>query len=531
MSLRRTALAACLCALFSASAALGAEPRRFALCIGNLDGGAGTRPLRYPERDARRIHDILTRLGGVKREDARLLLGADSREVRRALGELSAAILRAKAEGAATQLVVYYSGHARDGDLRLGSSRLPLEELRLALASSPADVRIGFIDSCQSGAITRRKGLREAPAMDVDQLRSAAASAPKGLVLIASSAADEESQESDEINASFFTHYLATGLLGDADTSGDGKVTLAEAYAYTYGRTLGATSSSRAGAQHPVYQFDLGGAGDVVLTELSPANGGLVFASAQEGLFTVLDGSRRAIAEVAKAPGSSRSLSLAPGRYLVKKRLEDSLLVGEVEVDDRMQPLDETRLLRTPLSKDPQKGADGARWSVTPMFLYQRFFDDGARNGLFPPALLFGVDLADRDDLGHGLAWGLDLAAGGGAATLALDQQSSVNFTFAELGGGASLWRDFPVGPLSLQLGARVGFIYLHRAFDNRPDLPSQYFFTLTPGLTAAVSWRFANRWTALGRARLNYLFYNVDKNQSLGFADFGLGVEYAFGE
>src|SRR5207245_7416203 len=105
---------------------------------------------------------------------------------------------------------------------------------------------------------------------DVQRARGAD---PRGLVLIASSAADEESQESDEISGSFFTHYLASGLLGDADASGDGKVTLAEAYAYAYGRTVGSTAETRAGAQHPVYLHDLGGAGDVVPTELAPARG------------------------------------------------------------------------------------------------------------------------------------------------------------------------------------------------------------------------------------------------------------------
>src|SRR5437016_6197366 len=126
-----------------------AESRRFCLCIGNSEGGAGTRPLRYAERDARRIHDILLRLGGVQRDDARLLLGAGAADVRRALAELGRAAAQAHAQGQQTVLIVYYSGHAKDGELRLGSSRLPLTELRAALQDSPADVRIGFLDSCQ----------------------------------------------------------------------------------------------------------------------------------------------------------------------------------------------------------------------------------------------------------------------------------------------------------------------------------------------------------------------------------------------
>ena len=43
-------------------------------------------------------------------------------------------------------------------------------------------------------------------------------------------------------------------------------------------------------------------------------------------------------------------------------------------------------------------------------------------------------------------------------------------------------------------------------------------------------SWRFGERLSAVVRGRLNYLFYNVDQNQSLGFVELAAGVDYAFG-
>jgi len=507
-----------------------AEARRFALVIGETKGGAGTRPLRYAERDARRMHGILTRLGGVRAEDARLLTGASADEVRAAIRDLSAQAEQARARGDETVLIVYYSGHAKDGDLRLGDTRMPLADLREALRNAPADVRIGLLDSCQSGAITRTKGVRAVPAFDVQQAQ-AASTRPRGLVLIASSSADEESQESDDIGASFFTHYLASGLLGDADASGDGRVTLAEAYAYAYARTVGQTTETKAGAQHPVYLYDLGGAGDVVLTELLPSRGSLVFPAAAEGVYVVLDGSRRAVAEVAKARGDQRRIALAPGDYLVKKREGDTLLVGSVSLGDGPVEVADARLSRRPLSEDPQKGASGPRWSVLGSAGGQFFFDSAARNGLFPPAGLAGAELGVRDDLGHDLAWGVDLAVGGGAATLTLAGGEAIPERFFEVTGGASLWRDFGLtDSLTWSLGARVAFIYLSRSFENRPDLPAQSFFTLTPGLQTAFSWRFAERWSAVARGRLNYLFYNVDKAQNLGYAEVALGVDYALG-
>jgi hypothetical protein len=75
-----------------------------------------------------------------------------------------------------------------------------------------------------------------------------------------------------------------------------------------------------------------------------------------------------------------------------------------------------------------------------------------------------------------------------------------------------------------------VAFIYLARSFQGHPELPSQNFFTLTPGLTAALRWQFTQRFSAVVRGRLNYLFYNVDQPQNLGYAELALGVDYAFG-
>ena len=98
--------------VLAASVAAGETPvgpvRRFALFVGNNEGGEGTRTLLYSRDDATRLHDVLVRLGGVKAEDAMLLLD-DSADVVVRLGgkdtrpnevvaqlEASAAITRRK---------------------------------------------------------------------------------------------------------------------------------------------------------------------------------------------------------------------------------------------------------------------------------------------------------------------------------------------------------------------------------------------------------------------------------------------------
>ncbi|MCM2333695.1 MAG: caspase family protein [Anaeromyxobacteraceae bacterium] len=529
--MRRAAALALLAALLGAAApAAAAEGRRFALVAGEAEGGPGTQRLRHAERDARRIHGILTRVGGVREEDAALLVGEGARAFRRALADLTARAAAARAAGERTLLVVYFSGHAKDGALRFGQAGLPLAELRDALQAAPADVRIGLLDACRSGAIARTKGVRPAPEF---QVTAPGEAGPRGLVLITSSAADEDSQESDALGASYFTHSLASGLLGDADASGDGRVTLAEAYAHAYGRTVGATAGSAGGTQHPAFLYDLGGAGDVVLTELAPAAGGLLFPPELEGLYVVLDGGGRAVAEVAKPAGAARRLSLAPGRYTVKKRLpgEEGLLVASHEVGRQPVRVEERTMDRVPVARDPQKGWGGARFSLVSGLGGQTFFEPRGSEGLFPDTTLLGAELAARDDLGHGLAWGLDLSLGGASGSLRLPGLEPIQMRATEVALGASLWRDWALGRLTLSAGGRVAFLWLGRTFDAREQLPPQYFFTVTPGLTGAAAWRLGHRLSAVARVRVSWLFYNVDQNRSLGYADALLGVEYALSD
>ncbi len=506
-----------------------ADVHRFALVSGEPYGGPGTVRLRYAERDAKRIHSILTQVGGVREEDARLLLSSGASAFRRALGELAGRAGEARARGERTLLLVYYSGHAKDGALRLGAGSVTLDELRAILEKAPADVRIGLLDSCRSGAIVRAKGVRPAPAFDV---KTGEDSGPSGLVLIASSAADEDSQESDTIGASWFTHHLASGLLGGADASGDGRVTLGEAYAYAYARTVGSTASSAGGVQHPVFLYDLGGAGDVVLADLAPVTGGLSFSAPAEGLYVILDRSGRAVAEVAKGAGAERRLALARGKYVVKKRLPDEsgLLIARVDVANVTVPLDEGRMDRVSLDRDPQKGYAGRRVAALGGLGAQRFFSQAASEGLFPPASLLGLEIAVRDDLGHDLAWGLDAAFGGGMGEVKIPDLEPIPFRFGEFAGGVSIWRDLRLWKLTFSGGARVAFTWMSRTFPEG-GYPRQYFFTVTPGLTASASFPITRRISAVARGRLSYLFYNVDEDRSLGFAEGLFGVEYALGE
>ena len=56
------------------------------------------------------------------------------------------------------------------------------------------------------------------------------------------------------------------------------RVTLFEAYAYAYTRTIAATVSTLWGTQHPSYDYRLSGTGDLILTTLTREHQGISFA-------------------------------------------------------------------------------------------------------------------------------------------------------------------------------------------------------------------------------------------------------------
>src|SRR5437868_14420464 len=123
----------------------------------------------------------------------------------------------------------------------MGGTQLDLSELEQLVRGSAAGFRLLILDACRAGALARVKGGAPIPPFDI-QLGERVAG--EGAVFLTSSSASEDSQESDEIKGSFFTHALVSGLRGAADANGDGRVTLDETYRYAYDATLRASSRS-----------------------------------------------------------------------------------------------------------------------------------------------------------------------------------------------------------------------------------------------------------------------------------------------
>jgi hypothetical protein len=520
-----------LALLVAANDSAAAGQRRFALLVGNDGGGADTRPLRYAAEDARKVRAVLTQLGGVAPSDAVLLVNQSANEVWRTLAGLEARIADARAHGDRALLIFYFSGHAKDGELRLGESRIRLDDIRGRLSSGMADIRVGIIDSCRSGIVNRTKGARHVPAFEIE---AAGSQETRGLVLLTSASGDEDAQESDEIGGSYFSHYLVSGLRGDADRSRDRRVTLSEAYAYAYARTVADTAESAAGAQHPTFSYDLKGNADLVLTDIASRREGIyVPAHAPAGIYYIVDGNGFIAAEVQKGTEGDRQIALPPGRYHVRRRLADRLRIGEIQIaPGQVVTVEDSHLHDAPFTDDPVKGVPrepGIKLSLGLGPTMQSFFDGPTRDSLFPPSAMLGIDFEIRNFLRRGWIWGFDLASGGAHGDLNR-YGTELPFRFSELTLGTTVapeWR-FGGGRLAASAGLRLAFVLMSRKFDDT-TIPDQFFATFTPGLVAGLRYHLSDSFTLLGRSRVHYLLYNIDENRSLGYWELSAGIAYDF--
>ncbi len=345
---------ALLCLLLATPALAEPGPvRRLALLVGVNDGGPERVRLRYAVSDARSFDKVLGELGGVAAADRRVLVDVGRAGLLEALGELRARTEAARGSRVSrVEVLVYYSGHSDEEGLLLKGERLGYGELRRALDALPADVRIAVLDSCASGAFARAKGGSRRPAFLVDSGNKV-----KGHAILTSSSEDEVSQESDRLGASYFTHHLISGLRGAADATRDGRVTLNEAYQFAFHETLARTEKTRGGAQHPAYDIELAGSGDLVMTDLRATSAGLYLAEALEGRLFVRDAAGLLVVELQKLPGRPAELGLAPGRYQVRRELESGASEASFTlVEGQRTPLAPASFQAIPLEATVSRG-------------------------------------------------------------------------------------------------------------------------------------------------------------------------------
>jgi len=344
---------------------------RYAVIIGNNEGAVGEAKLRYAERDATRVHEVLRTLGGFHEEDTVVLLGRDRDTIQRVLIAINARIRSASRGADQAVLLVYYSGHADADALHVGDERVAITQIRELVRGSSADFRMLMIDSCRSGALTRVKGGQAAPEFDVtieERLRG------EGLVFLTSSSANEDAQESDELRGSFFTHYFVSGLVGAADSDNDGDITLAEAYRYAYEHTVRSSSQTLQGTQHPTFEFDIRGQGGMTLTQVRAVAKGrakLRFPRGRAYLVFAGDANGAVVAEVG-INDAARTINVKAGRYFIRGRARDHMLEGTLFVGSRStRDVADKALRKVEYARLARKGGGGRSIAHGPVVGYQ----------------------------------------------------------------------------------------------------------------------------------------------------------------
>ena len=284
--------------------------KRFALVVGSSQGGKNRVQLLYAKKDAEALLRVLKELGGIAPDDGIIISDPDSQTLFAEIKNLNEKIKAAKSKFHRVELIFYYSGHSDDKSFLLGREKVAYKDFRDAFDKLEADVRIAILDSCASGAFTRIKGGKKILPFLVDRAYNM-----KGYAILTSSSLDEASQESDMLQGSFFTHHLISGMRGAADASQDGRITLSEAYQFAFNETLSQTEKTISGPQHPNYDIQMSGTGDVVLTDIRLSSLVLTIDKDVSGKIFIHNQEDHLVAELTKPLGQDMVLGLDKGEY------------------------------------------------------------------------------------------------------------------------------------------------------------------------------------------------------------------------
>jgi len=245
-------LLACVLPLLVARDALAAPEaaQRFALVIGNnRPDGANGEQLRYADDDAVTTHLLLIEAGVqsllfvTPDEETRAMHPeltitgpAVWSEIERGFARLAARIKEAREKGAATELLLFYSGHGDvengEGFVVLNGQRLTRSMLFSLLSRSPASYNHVFVDACKSYFLVFDRG---AGGHRTAYSGNWVESVPARLVnagFVLSTSSDRESHEWERYQGGVLSHQLRSGLRGAADANADGVISYAELGAF-----------------------------------------------------------------------------------------------------------------------------------------------------------------------------------------------------------------------------------------------------------------------------------------------------------
>jgi hypothetical protein len=353
--------------LLCAACIQNACAERYAVLVGNSTASGNFSPLKYVENDLNLLQGILSDFCGFEKQRVLTLFNGAPADLDKMLSDAAAGM--AKTGG--NMFLFYYSGHADQASLKMGAHEYSLASLKEKLTAFPSDIRIGIFDACQSGSFTRIKGGKlDEPFLFRDDGKT------KGQVILCSSSINENAQEFDAYGNSIFTFHFVNALRGSGDLSGDGKVTLSEAYQYAYNHTLSSTAGSAGGIQHPSYQFRIQGEGDIVLADLNIRSSGIMLDADVSGDITMFNDKSGVVADLVKERNSAIMIALNPGTYRVVKTNGETHAQASVLVNGRsVKHLNNGAFSSITSSSNGKKGSSENRSiqiGVSPFVAYEK---------------------------------------------------------------------------------------------------------------------------------------------------------------
>ncbi|MBW1808499.1 MAG: caspase family protein [Deltaproteobacteria bacterium] len=443
-----------LAAIVFINAGLASAEQRYAIIVGHNLGHPGEDPLRFAERDAKRFRDLLTELGGVDKDAATLLLGPNTAEIKAAVYQLAERIRSGGDQAKNATVIFFFAGHGDSSDLHLAGQKLERKELLELLKKLPCSMKLVVLDACQTTRLGRSRGVKAGPSFEIGVVHPKSA---QGMVVIRSTQAGEPAHESDALEGAVFTHYLLSALRGAADLDHDGRITLLEAYTFAYRNTVRQSAQGSSVVQHPSYEIELAGSGDLVLTTPLEASCVILLPVGQEARYLVFHQPSGAV--LAEAVSSSKrplALAVPPGRLLVQRRLSQKFEVAEVVLpfggQYKLAPED---FIELPYEKVARRGG---RLDLHPDVLAISYSSHSDRIQS-DWVTRHGFNLAYNRELGQWLA-GAQLAMGFSAYQRSLYETDEI---LLELRGQFGWWTPVSASRLEISVGPEVQILFQNR--------------------------------------------------------------------
>jgi hypothetical protein len=488
--------------------------------------------LRYPDKDAEDLAAVLRDPARGAFDQVEVLKGGPTRlELRQAMARLAQV-----ARDDRDTVVVYLSSHgtlARNarGEMRrylvtretritdVADTAIAVDELKDEFDALRSRRKVLILAACHSGGgksllpddlqkelAGTKSGFFVRPIEDVS----------RASVVLAASDWGETAREDTKLENDIYTHFFIEALRIGADRNGDGAVTVSEAHDYARRMTYEFTG----GRQRPSAETAEVGADPIVLVGRVVRRGKpelYSYATRLDGFTLLVDG--RPMAEL---PGGA---AIDPGKHRIQIAkgkapaiIDDSVSLGPGERIDL-----EALAVRM----------EGA-WEVGPRVAVMSFLDGGNRRDVMGSTLGVGAALVYRNWPSHRVNLRFDAIGTTGSGSFSGQSPAgpvNTSYGYTAFSAGVALpWRfALPWSDrLHLLAGPRLSMLYIQRTYQL--DLvPSQSYFTFTPGLMGGLSWQ-TGRLTIGMEAQVDFLLLKVDgENRSTGFGELLLGAGWRF--